>query len=185
MTGNINSRKSALHVSNEPDFPGTETGCRPTAPAEILQFRHPHNANDAVHGSPLNDDRDLALMNLIKAGNFDTKQSLITRNLCLVLKSAKRYANKGASIFDLLKAGNLGLEHALENFRPEDGECFSTYTARCIREKIEHALLSRNSCDPAVPGKSGHDRYRIGGNANPPPVRLIRDSYLLTHGQID
>lgn len=190
MTGNTNSRKSALHEAGEPDLPVTEAGYHmiapATAPAEILQFRHPHNSNDGLLGSPL-DDEDAALMNLIKAGDFDTRQNLVARNLRLVLDNTRRYAHKGVRIFGLLKAGNLGLDHALENFDREGNGCFSAYAAWCIRQSIEHAILNWDGRDPVWPGKPDHGRYRIVacGNADKSPVRLIRNSCLQTSGQIN
>ena len=85
---------------------------------------------------------------LIKEGDFDTKQNMITRNLRQVLDSNRRYPNREIGIFDLLKAGNRGLEHALENFAQKNGERFSIYAASCIRHNIEHAILNRDSCFP-------------------------------------
>lgn len=95
------------------------------------------------HGSqalPLDDAHDLTLMQRIKQGDFDARQKLITRNLRHVLHSNKRYARNGAGLFDLLKAGNRGLAHALENFEPESDGLFSEYAASCIRQHIETTL---------------------------------------------
>lgn len=126
-------------------------------------------------------------MNLIKAGDFDARQKIIARNLRLVLNSTRRYASKGVRLFDLLRAGNQGLAHALENFEEGDGESFSAYASRCIRRNIEHAILNWDGRSPAWLEKSGHDRYRIvaDGNANPSSVHLIRDPGLPAHDQIN
>lgn len=86
------------------------------------------------------DSHERALMLRIKAGDTDAKQKLITGNLRHVLHSNKRYAGNGARIFDLLKAGNLGLAHALDNFETEGDGIFSAYAATCIRRHIECAL---------------------------------------------
>lgn len=187
MTGNANSRRNALYEANEPDFPTTETGYHPPAPAEILQFRHSHHSNDDANGSPLNDDDDLSLMNLIKAGDFDTRQSLVTRNLRLVLNNTRRYAHQGIRIFGLLRAGNLGLDHALESFEREGDECFSTYAAWCIRRSIEHAILNWDSRDPVGLEKLDRDRHRVVavGNTDPSTMCLFRNSCLQTSGQIN
>lgn len=89
---------------------------------------------------PLDDACELALMNRVKAGDFDARQQLVTVNLLHVLHNNRRYAHSGAGIFDLLKAGNRGLVHALENFEPEGDGRFSAYAASCIRQHIERAL---------------------------------------------
>lgn len=91
-------------------------------------------------GAAANDSHEQALMQRIKAGDSDARQKLVTGNLRHVLHNNKRYAHNGARIFDLLKAGNQGLVHALDNFEAEGDESFSAYAASCIRRHIEHAL---------------------------------------------
>lgn len=116
-------------------------------------------------------------MNLIRAGDFDTRQNLVTRNLRVVLRRNRRYANMGIRIFDLLKAGNRGLEHALENFEQEGGGCFSTYAASCIRQNIEHIILHRDVHGVPRHGKSDHEQCRLisVGGAQQSSVRLVLD----------
>lgn len=141
----------------------------------------------AAHESQLNDGHELALMNLIKEGDFDARQRMVARNLRLALNGTRRYANKGIRLFDLLKAGNLGLAHALENFEREGHGRFSAYADQCIRQSIEYAIRNWDGCGPVWLEKSGHDRYRIVADcdASPPSVHLIRDTGLRIHDQID
>lgn len=141
----------------------------------------------AAHESQLDEDQELALLNLIKEGNFDARQKMIARNLRLALNGTRRYANKGIRLFDLLRAGNLGLAHALENFEREGQGRFSAYADQCIRQSIEYAIQNWDGCGPAWLEKSGPDRYRIvaDGNANPSSVHLIRDPGLTAHDQIN
>ncbi len=61
----------------------------------------------------------------------------------IVDKIAQRYVNRGIELSELVKVGNLGLTHALENFELEGGSRFSTYVARCIRQNIERAIMSQ------------------------------------------
>lgn len=185
MTATLCSGKSALRKPNGSDLPATGARYHSTTSAEIFQFRR--NSSEAADESQLSDDRELALMNLMKAGDFDARQQMVTRNLRVVLNSTRRYANKGIRIFGLLKAGNQGLEHALENFGQEGGRYFSTYAAWCIRRNIEHVLLNPEGSSPAVAGKSNHAQYRIipSGDADPSSLCLVPDSRLHTHGKID
>ena len=177
MMETIDSRKSASHEASNHSIATT----RISPPKQRRDFI------DAAHESHLNDDQEMALLNLIKAGDFDARQKMIARNLRLALNSTRRYANKGIKLFDLLKAGNLGLAHALENFEHEGNGRFSIYAARCIRQNIEYAILNWDGCSPAWLEKSNHDRYRIvaDGDASPSSVHLIRDPGLHTNGQID
>lgn len=98
------------------------------------------------------DDRDQELMHRIEAGDFDTRQQLLTRNLLHVLRSKRNYARNGAGLFDLLKAGERGLAHALEHFERKGKERFSTYAATCIRLHIELTLSQPPAVDDAAPG---------------------------------
>jgi RNA polymerase nonessential primary-like sigma factor len=51
-------------------------------------------------------------------GDFDARQTMIERNLRLVVNIAKHYLNRGIPLLDLVEEGNLGLMHALEKFDP-------------------------------------------------------------------
>lgn len=106
------------------------------------------------------DSHEQALMQRIKAGDADAKQKLITGNLRHVLHSNKRYARNGARIFDLLKAGNRGLAHALDNFETEGDGIFSAYAATCIRRHIECALnLNQRPQQRNTPARHCSERH--------------------------
>ena len=77
----------------------------------------------------------------LRCANYfnDIWQKIISHNLRvgLVDNIAKRYVNRGIELSELVKEGNLGLTHALENFELEGGLRFSAYAARCICQNIE------------------------------------------------
>ena len=70
-------------------------------------------------------------------------EKIISHNLrvALVENIAKHYVNRGVKFSYLIKGGNLGLTHALENFEFEGGSLFSNYAARCIRQHIERTIM--------------------------------------------
>ncbi len=89
-------------------------------------------------------EEEVALARLIVQGDFVARQTMIERNLRLVVNIAKHYANRGLTLLDLVEEGNLGLIHALEKFDPERGFRFSTYATWWIRQNIERAIMNQS-----------------------------------------
>ncbi len=80
---------------------------------------------------------------LARDGNELGRKKMITCNLRLVVKIARRYMGRGLPLPDLIEEGNLGLIHAVEKFDPERGFRFSTYATWWIRQNIERALMNQ------------------------------------------
>ena len=89
-------------------------------------------------------DEELRLSRLVREGDFAARQTMIERNLRLVINIAKHYLNRGIPLLDLVEEGNLGLMHALEKFDPERGFRFSTYATWWIRQNIERAIMNQS-----------------------------------------
>lgn len=89
-------------------------------------------------------DEEKALKRAYEAGDLAARDRLITANLRLVVKVAKRYSELGLPLLDLIEEGNLGLMHAVDKFDPERGFRFSTYATCWIKHAICRALTDTN-----------------------------------------
>lgn len=87
---------------------------------------------------------ELSLARAMRGGDFAARQTLIERNLRLVVSVARHYTNRGLALPDLIEEGNLGLIHALEKFDPERGFRFTTYATWWIRQSIERAVMNQS-----------------------------------------
>jgi len=100
--------------------------------------------NDIGARPLLTPSQELALARAMRAGDFSSRQTLIERNLRLVVSIARHYLHRGLALPDLVEEGNLGLIHALEKFDPERGFRFSTYATWWIRQSIERAVMNQS-----------------------------------------
>lgn len=98
-----------------------------------------------IGASPLlNKQEEIHYARLALQGDLSARHRMITSNLRLVVKIARRYIRSGMPVLDLIAEGNLGLMRAVEKFNPELGFRFSTYGAWWIQQTIERAIMNQN-----------------------------------------
>jgi len=68
---------------------------------------------------------------------------LVESHLRLVTAIARRYAERGLDLPDLVQEGTIGLMRAVERFDPRHEVTFATYAAWWVRQTINRALIYR------------------------------------------
>ena len=87
--------------------------------------------------------QEFDLARLIRKGDQDALQELVTRNLRFVISVAKKYQNRGMPLIDLIGEGNVGLLTAARKFDPEQGVKFISYAVWWIRQAILSSLAKQ------------------------------------------
>lgn len=88
------------------------------------------------------EEKELAVR--IAKGDKSARDKMIESNLRLVVKIAKRHANRGLPLLDLIEEGNLGLIKAVDRFKISKECRFSTYATWWIRQSIERAIVNQS-----------------------------------------
>jgi RNA polymerase primary sigma factor len=88
-------------------------------------------------------EEEIALARGAAAGDAEAERRLVEAHLRLVVKTARRYVNRGLSLPDLIEEGNLGLLRAVRTFRWDRGTRFATYAIWWIRQFIVRAIANQ------------------------------------------
>ena len=93
---------------------------------------------------PLSREEEAKILEQLRAGDEDVKQTLIERNLRLVVYIARKFENTGVCVEDLISIGTIGLIKAVNTFDAEKRIKLATYASRCIENEI--LMYLRRSC---------------------------------------
>ena len=88
-------------------------------------------------------EEELSLSRSIRRGDEAARQRLITANLRLVVRIAKKYMTPDVSLLDLIQEGNLGLIKAASKYDDRKNVRFSTYASWWIKQAIVRSLSNK------------------------------------------
>ena len=93
---------------------------------------------------PLEPKEEEEVLEQLSKGNIEARQTLVERNLRLVVYIAKKFENTGIGIEDLISIGTIGLMKAINTFNTEKNIKLATYASRCIENEILMFLRRSN-----------------------------------------
>ena len=85
---------------------------------------------------PLPYKEECELLDKVKLGSLEARNTLIEHNLRLVVYVAKRYETDTFNLEDLVSIGTLGLIKAINTFKQDKNIKLATYASRCIENEI-------------------------------------------------
>lgn len=85
---------------------------------------------------PLTKQEEEAVFAMLTENSAEARNTLIVRNLRLVVYIAKKFESTGIGIEDLVSIGTIGLIKAVNTFCPEKNIKLATYASRCIENEI-------------------------------------------------
>lgn len=87
--------------------------------------------------APLSADEESKMIALLGSeDDSEIRETLIERNLRLVVYIARKFENTGVYIEDLISIGSIGLIKAINTFRADKNIKLATYATRCIENEI-------------------------------------------------
>ncbi len=86
--------------------------------------------------APLTAEEERELLTHLPEDGECIRQTLIERNLRLVVFIARKFENTGVMLEDLISIGTIGLIKAVNTFDPQKKIKLATYASRCIENEV-------------------------------------------------
>jgi RNA polymerase primary sigma factor len=86
--------------------------------------------------------QEVELSKRMEAGDMTARDHMIRANIRLAISIAKKYANKGVDLEDLIQESSLGLIKAVDRFDWRRGFKFSTYACWWIKQAVRQHVAA-------------------------------------------
>ena len=93
---------------------------------------------------PLTPEEEEKLIAKLSGEDLNVRQTLVERNLRLVVYIAKKFENTGVGLEDLISIGTIGLMKGVNTFNADKNIKLATYASRCIENEILMYLRRSN-----------------------------------------
>lgn len=94
--------------------------------------------------SILSSEEEAILLEQLMYKDNNAKNTLIEKNLRLVVYIAKKFENSGINIEDLISIGTIGLMKGVNSYKLDKNIKLATYASRCIENEILMYLRKNN-----------------------------------------
>lgn len=94
--------------------------------------------------SILSPEEEAILLEKLMNKDNDAKNTLVEKNLRLVVYIAKKFENSGINIEDLISIGTIGLMKGVKSYKLDKNIKLATYASRCIENEILMFLRKNN-----------------------------------------
>ncbi|CAM3086390.1 RNA polymerase sporulation sigma factor SigE [Filibacter tadaridae] len=117
--------------------------------SQLLSFFKRKNGTYYIGGheslpKPLTREEEAKTIHAFMEGDLTARDTLIEKNLRLVVYIARRFDNTNTHIEDLISIGAIGLIKAIETFKVDKNIKLATYASRCIENEILMHLRKTN-----------------------------------------
>ncbi len=89
-------------------------------------------------------EEEVELSKLIEQGDRKARDKMIRANIRLAISIAKKYANKGVDLEDLIQESSIGLIKAVDRFDWRKGFKFSTYACWWIKQAVRQHVAAQS-----------------------------------------
>ncbi len=113
-----------------------------------------------IFPDPLSKEEELQLLEKMKQGDKQARNTLNEHNLRLVAHIVKKYDNKSEDIDDLISIGTIGLIKGIDSFNSKHNAKLTTYIAKCIENEIlmHYRANKRNAKNISLNEAIGFDK---------------------------